>query len=252
MIQTNKMGMIVLALLAFLMAVPAWGQQATPRYKAVAFDFFVIFNPNSVVAEVEEVFPGKGSDFTRAWRAKLFEYCFLRSITGEHEDFFKLADDALHYTLDAQKLTATDEQKRQLLNAYVTLAPWPDAAEGLRKLKASGVRIITLANFSTAMLRANVEKAGIADLFDELLSTDVNETFKPDPKAYALGMERLGLRKDEIVFAAFGGWDVYGAKTFGYPTYWVNRFDLPAEKLGTAADASSRDFQGLLDFVLGK
>jgi 2-haloacid dehalogenase len=89
-------------------------------------------------------------------------------------------------------------------------------------------------------------------LFDELLSTEVNQTYKPDPRAYALGMERLHLKKDEIAFAAFGAWDAYGAKSFGYPTFWVNRFNVPAEELGVKADGTSNDFRGLLDFVLGK
>ncbi len=35
-------------------------------------------------------------------------------------------------------------------------------------------------------------------LFNELLSTEANGTFKPDPRAYELGMMRLHLRKDEI------------------------------------------------------
>ena len=78
------------------------------------------------------------------------------------------------------------------------------------------MRIITIANFRGRMLRANAERAGIVDLFDELLSTEVNGTYKPDPRAYALGMQRLGLKKDEVAFAAFGGWDAYGAKSFGY------------------------------------
>jgi len=59
------------------------------------------------------------------------------------------------------------------------------------------------------------------------------------------------LKKSEIAFAAFGGWDAYGAKRFGYPTYWVNRFHLPMEKLGTPPDATSNDLAGLLLFVLG-
>ena len=87
-------------------------------------------------------------------------------------------------------------------------------------------------------------------MFDELLSTEANGTYKPDPRAYALGMERLHLKKDEIVFAAFGGWDAYGAKNFGYPTYWVNRFHLPVEDLGIEADKTSSDIERLVDFVL--
>lgn len=236
-----------------LAALPADAEQTpVPRYKAVAFDYFVIFDPNSVVPEVEKFFPGKGMKFTKAWRAKQFEYGFLRSITGKHEDFFKVTEDALNYTIENMDLDATEAQRRQLLNAYLTLKPWPDSIESLKKLKAAGVKIITIANFSEKMLRLNADNAGIAHLFDELLSTGANGTYKPDPKAYALGMERLGLKKDEIVFAAFGGWDAYGAKSFGYPTYWVNRFSLPVEKLGVQADASSNGLQGLVDFVLDR
>ncbi len=239
-------------LIAISSSFPGYAQTPEPRYKAVAFDYFVIFDPNSVVAEVEKVFPGKGMDFTKAWRAKQFEYGFLRSITKSHEDFFKVTEDALLYTMENMKLETTEAQKKQLLSAYLSLKPWPDSVEGLKKLKASGVKIITISNFSKMMLKSNADNAGIADLFDELLSTEINRTYKPDLEAYALGIQHLGLKKDDIVFAAFGGWDAYGAKSFGYPTYWVNRFNLPTEKLGIQADGTSNNFQGLLDFILGE
>ena len=85
----------------------AGSAQAAPRFKAVAFDYFVIFNANSVVPAVEKAFPGKGTEFTKAWRAKQFEYGFLRSITGRHADFFKVTEDALVYTAEAMKLELT-------------------------------------------------------------------------------------------------------------------------------------------------
>ena len=162
-----------------------------------------------------------------------------------------MTDDALVYTAEAMNLDLSPETRKHLLNAYLTLKPWPDAVEALRKLKASGIRIITIANFSPKMLRSNADGAGITDLFDELLSTEDNGTFKPDPRAYELGMEKLKLKKEDILFAAFGGWDAYGAKSFGYTTYWVNRFNLPAEELGIQADKTSTNMEGLLVFVLG-
>lgn len=247
---TKKLASIFL--IAIPSILPAHAQASETRYKAVAFDYFVIFDPNSVVVEAEKAFPGKGMDFTKAWRAKQFEYSFLRSITKNHEDFFKVTEDAMLYTIASMKLETSDTQRANLLNAYLSLKPWPDSIEGLKKLKASGIKIITIANFSKKMLKSNADNAGIGDLFDELLSTEVNGTYKPDPKAYALGMKHLGLKKSDIVFAAFGGWDAYGAKSFGYPTYWVNRFNLPTENLGIQADRTSHNFQGLLDFVLGK
>ena len=226
-------------------------EHAMPHFKAVAFDYFVLFDASSVVPEVEKVFPGKGPEFARMWRGKQFEYGFLRSITNRHTDFFKVTEDALVYTAKFMKLELSPDTQKQLLNAYLTLKPWPDTVDALRKLKASGVRIITISNFSRKMLRSNADGAGMTDLFDEFLSTEVNGTYKPEPRAYELGMQRLQLRKEEIVFAAFGGWDAYGAKSFGYTTYWVNRFNLPVEELGIVADRTSNNLEGLLNFVLG-
>ena len=45
---------------------------APPRFKAIAFDYFVLFNPDSVVSELEQVFPGKGRELTTLWRTRQF------------------------------------------------------------------------------------------------------------------------------------------------------------------------------------
>ena len=220
------------------------------RSAAVAFDYFVLFNPDSVVSAVDRVFPGKGRAFTDIWRTRQFEYSWLRSMTGRYVDFSKLTEDALVYTANAMHVELTASQRRQLLDAYLHLTPWPDTADALRRLRESDVRVITIANFSPAMLRANAEHAGLTTLFDALISTDANHTYKPDPRAYQLGVDHLRLAKQDIVFAAFGGWDAAGAKSFGYPTVWVNRFNQPAEELGFRPDRTVTDLKGLLDFVL--
>src|SRR5262245_46915912 len=50
------------------------------RFKAVAFDALVLFNPDSVVSEVERILPGRGAALTNVWRARQFEYSWLRSM----------------------------------------------------------------------------------------------------------------------------------------------------------------------------
>lgn len=226
------------------------GAAARPHVKAVAFDFFVLFNPDSIVSDVDRMFPGKGRELTNLWRNRQFEYSWLRSITGRYVDFFAVTEDALVYAARTMKLELTAEQRHRLLDGYLYLSPWPDTADGLRRLRESGVRVITIANFSPAMLRSSVEKAGIRGLFEALVSTDANHTYKPDFRAYQLGIDRLHLSKREIVFAAFGGWDAAGAKAFGYPTVWVNRFNQPLEELGVRPDRTVANLDGLLDFVL--
>ena len=223
-----------------------------PRFKAVAFDYFVLFNPDSVVSNVEQIFPGKGREFTSLWRTRQFEYTWLRSIAHRYVDFMAVTEDALTYTTNAMRLELTPEQKRHLLDSYLHLTPWPDTLDTLRRLRESGIRVIALANFSPEMLRSNADNAGLTNLFDALVSTDANHTYKPDPRAYGLGMDRLHLTKQDIVFAAFGGWDAAGAKSFGYATVWVNRFNQPAEELGVRPDQTVADLSGLIDFVLKK
>lgn len=225
---------------------------ASPRFKAIAFDYFVLFNPDSVVGRVEQLLPGRGREFTNVWRSRQFEYTWLRSITGHYVDFSAVTKDALTYAAHVMKVTMSAADERRLLDAYLQLEPWPDTAGALRTLRESGIRVITIANFSPMMLRANAENAGLGELFDALVSTDANHTYKPDPRAYQLGIDRLRLPKQEIVFAAFGGWDAAGAKSFGYPTIWVNRFKQPAEELGVRPDRICTDMDGLLEFVLNK
>ena len=83
-----------------------------------------------------------------------------------------------------------------------------------------------------------------------MISTDRVRSYKPDPRAYQLGVEVLELRKEEILFVALAGWDVAGAKWFGYPTFWVNRLGSPLEEFGVEADAEGNDLAALVRYVL--
>ena len=230
---------------------PASGERGvSKRYTAVAFDYFVLFNPDSVVSVVDRIAPGRGREFTNLWRTRQFEYSWLRSVTGRYADFAAITNDALVYTANALHLELTAAQRQQLAEAYLHLTPWPDTADALHRLHEADVRLITIANVTPTMLRVNAQNAGLATLFDALISTDQNHTYKPDPRAYQLGADHLRLEKQRIAFAAFGGWDAAGAKSFGYPTVWVNRFNQPAEELGFRPDRTVTDLKGLLDFVL--
>jgi len=75
-------------------------------------------------------------------------------------------------------------------------------------------------------------------------------TFKPDPRAYQLGLDTLRLPRDQIVFAAFAGWDAAGAKAFGYRTFWVNRQNQPPEELGVLPDATGATLNDLVLHVI--
>jgi 2-haloacid dehalogenase len=238
-----------LSLASFFAASAAAGDASPSRIKVVAFDAFPIFDPRPIAKSVEEAFPGQGAKLWDTWRSRLFEYQWLRALGGRYEDFMTAAEHGLVFSAKQQGLALTAEKQARLLDGFRNLKPWPDAAASISALRVEGVELIFLSNMTEAILRDGLRNAGLEKEFKAVLSTDAIHSYKPDPKAYALAMQRLGVKKDEILFVAFAGWDVAGAKWFGYPTYWVNRAGSQVEELGAHADGESRDLAGLVEFV---
>jgi 2-haloacid dehalogenase len=89
-------------------------------------------------------------------------------------------------------------------------------------------------------------------MFEPVLSTDRARSYKPDPRAYQIGVDALGLPREQVLFVAFAGWDAAGASRFGYQTYWVNRMKLPAEELGHAPDAVGHSLDDLVSFLAAR
>jgi 2-haloacid dehalogenase len=200
--------------------------------RAVAFDLFTIFDPRSMIAAVEAAAPGHGPALALAWRTRQFEYAWLRAAGDRYVDFRTLTADALEVAARERHVELGPAARDQLVDAYSALEPWPDAAAALGAMRQSGLRLAPLANYTPAMITALVTRAGLRDVFEHLLSTDAVRSFKPHPRAYQLGVDRFGLPREQIAFAAFGGWDAAGATWFGYPTFWVNRLGVELEQLG--------------------
>lgn len=228
-----------------------WGAQIASGspYRAVAFDAFPIFDPRPVFALAEALFPGKGAELGNVWRTKQFEYQWLRASAGQYADFWRTTEEGLVFAARLLQLELTPDKRAQLMQAYVGLNVWPDVAAALGALRQGGIRLALLSNMTPALLDAGVRRAGLGGLFEHVLSTDRLRTYKPDPRAYQMGVDAFKLPREHIVFAAFAGWDAAGAKWFGYPTVWVNRRESPVEELGVTPDATGRDLTALTRFM---
>ena len=219
------------------------------KIRAICFDLFTLFDPRSVVTVARGLVGEPGSALCESWRSRQFEYGFLRAAAGQYQDFRAVTAQALDYAARAQQLSLTAEQRETLIEAYSQLEPWPDTREHLLAFQRAGLRLAPLANYSPRMLSGLLGHAQLEPLFDAQISTDAARTFKPDPRAYALGMSTLRLEREQIAFAAFGGWDAAGARWFGYPTFWVNRLAVPPEALAPGPDATGPTLAELAQFV---
>jgi 2-haloacid dehalogenase len=236
-------------LAASSLLVSASRAQSLQGIRAVAFDGFPIIDPRPVAARAEALFPGRGGELMAAWRSRQFEYTWLRTLSGRYADFWRVTEDALTFAAKSLQIDLPAEKRTDLMQVFLQLKAWPDAAPALHALKAAGIRVAFLSNFTSAMLDAAVANSGLAALFEPHLSTDRVRAYKPDPRAYQMGLDAFGLPREQIVFVASAGWDAAGAKAFGYPTFWVNRAKLPGEELGVVPDAIGAGMADLAAFV---
>jgi 2-haloacid dehalogenase len=169
-----------------------------------------------------------------AWRQKQLEYTWLRALMGRYEDFWAITEAALRHALSKLSIRATGPEIASLMDAYLSLACFPEVVSTLRELQGRPLAI--LSNGSPRMLDAAVRSSGLGGLLQHVLSVDAVRTYKPSPEVYALGPEAIGLGASELLFVSSNAWDVAGAKASGYRVCWCNRADAPAEELGLPAD----------------
>ena len=220
--------------------------------RAILFDAFPVFDPRSVEATVEAELPGRSAALTTAWRTRQFEYSWLRTAAQDYADFWQCTADALRFAASSLHIELDATQFDRLMRAYLTLQPWPDAPAALRALRQDGLRLGFLSNFTPAMLDAAIDGNHLHGVFEHVLSTDRARTYKPDPRACQLGIDALGLPREQILFVAFAGWDAAGAARFGYPTYWVNRMQAPPEELGHSPEGTGHTLADLIAFLAAR
>jgi 2-haloacid dehalogenase len=202
---------------------------------ALVFDAYgTIFDVDSVSSQCETLWPGRGAAVSRTWRSKQLEYSWLRSLMGRYADFETVTTDALRYACQSLDLQCTATNIEQLLFAYRNLTVFPDAVAALRDI-GSRKRAI-LSNGSPAMLQAVVRNGGLEDMFDAVLSVDTVRVYKPDPRVYRHAVDALQVDPVQTGFVSASSWDICGARSFGFQTFWINRNAAPREYLGTEPD----------------
>jgi len=218
--------------------------------RAVAFDGFAILDPRPALAQAKRLHPQAGDAFLSLFQARMFEYQWLRVLGARYKDFLSIVDDAHVFAAEQTGDRVSEEARGRLRCAFLNLKAWPDSAESLKKLKVRSLRLGLLSNMTADMLNTGLANSGLQHVFEHVLSTDAIKSYKPDPRAYQLGVNSFGLAKEQIAFVAFAGWDGAGAAWFGYPTFWVNRLGGTPERLDGEIIAIGRDLAALDQLIL--
>lgn len=190
----------------------------------LAFDVYgTLIDPSGVRDLLKEMTGSGAGAFNKCWRDKQLEYSFRRGLMDAYTDFSACTRDALNYACEFTKHPLKDDQKAALLNQYTSLPAYPDVKTGLEKAVTAGHRCFAFSNGSTLAVAGLLEKAGIADRFEGIVSAEEVLTFKPNPKVYAHFCEKARCTSSEAVLISGNSFDVIGARHFGLKAVWIKR-----------------------------
>jgi 2-haloacid dehalogenase len=223
----------------------------------LTFDVFgtVVDWRRSIIREGEVLGRAKGltvdwAKFADTWRG-LYQPMLSRVRNGELP-WTKL--DTLHrmsldrLLVDFGIAGLSEAEIDHLNRAWHRLDPWPDAVQGLTRLRRRFI-LATCSNGNVAMMVDMAKRAGLP--WDAILGAETARHYKPQPEAYLITAELLGLRPEQCMMVAAHNGDLAAAAGCGLRTAFVPRPEEhgPGQNTDLAPrrdyDAVAKDFVDL-------
>jgi 2-haloacid dehalogenase len=182
------------------------------------------------------------------WFARLLQGSLVATLTDAYEDFASIGRRALE-VVASRGLRVPTSDRDAILGAMLSLPAHREVPGARSRLRSAGFRLATLTNSSPEMVGAQLENAGILDLFDEVLSVQDVRRYKPAPEPYRMAVERLGVRPSDIRMVAAHDWNVWGATRVGCAAAYVARTGVPFV-IGSPPDVVGADLSAVADAIL--
>jgi 2-haloacid dehalogenase len=229
---------------------------AKANVQALLFDVFgtVVDWRGSIIAELTRFGAEKGlaADwvaFTDDWRG-LYQPAMeeVRSGRRAWTILDVLHRESLEKLLSKYAVTSLSEAEKEHINrVWHRLKPWPDAVQGLQRLKSRYI-IGTLSNGNVGLLTRMAKNAGLP--WDVVLGAETARAYKPLPGAYLASAELLNLEPAQVMLVAAHNGDLAAAASAGLRTAFVARPSEygPHQKHDFKAD---RDWDVVTDSFVG-
>ena len=190
----------------------------------LAFDVYgTLIDTHGVIVALKKHVGNKATEFSCTWREKQLEYSFRRGLMQNYENFALCTRNALDYTNSYYKVSLSQKDKEELLDAYRVLPAFEDVKEGLARAKKSGFRMFAFSNGSAEAVETLLKKAGIRDYFIDVVSVDEMKSYKPNPGVYSHFLRRAGALGANAWLVSSNPFDVIGAISSGMRAAWVKR-----------------------------
>ena len=157
------------------------------------------------------------------WFMRILRDGFALEATGEYRSFQEIATSELKSILIEHGMEDIELNTGNILQGLSRLETHPDAYPALQKARTSDMKTMVLSNGSTSDVQSLLERDGLADLVDIVVSADDVKRWKPSPVVYKYAAEAVDMQPEELAVVTVHAWDAMGAKHAGFTTGWASR-----------------------------
>jgi 2-haloacid dehalogenase len=184
----------------------------------------------------------------KLWFNQMLQSAFVATMTDAYVTFGEASGAALGMTEERLGVEVSEDDRREILGGLRNLPPHPEVPDSLDRLREAGFRLATLTNSTQEVAEAQIENAGLADRFEQILSADTAKRLKPAPAPYRMAARSLGVPDRGMRLIAAHAWDVAGALRAGCAAAFVAR--QPFDPLVEEPDVVGTDLAEVADRII--
>jgi len=190
---------------------------------------------------------GGRRDLLPLWFSTMLHHSLVDSTTQRFHTFGEIGVASLLMVAEVEGIPLTPEQaKAAIVTPLRSLPPHADVREGLQALKDKGYTLVSLTNSSNKGVYTQFKNAGLLSFFEQRLSVEDINLYKPDLRTYAWAAKKMGIEPEEAMLVAAHGWDIAGAKQAGWQAAFVARPGKVLYPLAMTPDYQVKDLNELV------
>ena len=186
----------------------------------------------------------------RQWFGLVLRNAMALTITGDYEDFLTVGAASLQMVARQHGVALEEEDRQTIRERMGSLPPHADVQVNLQQLHDAGFRMAALTNSPLDAAKRQLGNAGIAPLFDEIMSVDATRKFKPAREVYEHAATKLGVATSEVRMVAAHDWDIAGAMRAGCAGAYLLRSGMALNPLYPEPDIVEADLHLLAQRIV--
>jgi 2-haloacid dehalogenase len=209
-----------------------------------------LFDLSTMEPTFERIFSDKGA--MRWWFANLIMYSAALTVAGCYVPFTDIGSAVMKMLADTRDIKILDADKKELVEKFSTMPPYPEVPKALKKLRAAGFRLFTLTDNLPEVQTRQLEHGGIVDLFERRFSADGVKHHKPSPQAYGYVARELGVQPSQLCLIACHTWDTLGAVAAGWKAALIKRVGNDVLGVGPQPQIVGADLDDVADQLIAR